>query len=428
MVPGEQGQRRDLWAFYSLTAFAAVMYAAPGEWIPALAELRLALVTSVLAAGLMAMRRLGRAEPLYVDGSRGMALIGFSTLAVASLSWSLNPEVTQATAIELLKLTAIYLTIVNVITSPKRLAVVCGAMVLASVVTSIGVINWYLVGEDLVEGFRARWVGVYADPNHMAMNLALVVPLAVAFLARKDSPWVWRLACLAAAGLAVTAIVFSHSRGGFIGLSLAMALWAVREKRRMQAVVVGSIFVLGLLVFAPKSFWERNETVATFHEDASAMGRVYAWQVASRISLDKPLLGVGLGSFRYAWPMYAPPEAHRAYVAHNIFLDVIGELGWVGLAFFLVFAGGAAGGAFAASRDAEMGWLARALSASMVGYLVCDLFSGYILSAHCYVLFGLAAAAQRIARAAETSSVAVQKLSAPKGPAVATWEGSGHAA
>jgi len=428
MVPVEQGQRRDEWAFYALTAFAAVMYAVPGEWIPALAALRLALVTSVLAAGLMVMRRLGRAEPLYVDGARGMGLVGFSTLAVASIAWSLNPEVTQTTGVELLKLTAIYLTIVNVITTGRRLAVMCGAMVLASVVTSIGVINWYLVGENLVEGFRARWVGVYADPNHMAMNLGLVVPLAVAFVARKGSAWVWRLACLAAAGLAVTAIVLSHSRGGFIGLSLAMGIWAVREKRRIQAIVVGSVFVVGLLVFAPQSFWQRNETVATFQEDASAMGRVYAWQVASRISLDRPLLGVGAGTFRYAWPLYAPPEARRAYVAHNIFLDVIGELGWLGLGFFLVFAGGAAGGAFAASRSTQVGWLARALSASMVGYLVCDLFSGYILSAHCYVLFGLAAAAQRIARAAEASSVAMQKVPVPREPVVATWEGSGHAA
>jgi len=426
MVLGEQGQRRDVWAFYALTAFAAVMYAVPGEWIPALEPLRLALVTSGLAAGLMVMRRLGRAEPLYLDGSRGLALIAFSTLAVASVAWSVNPEVTSATGIELLKLTAIYLTFVNVITTGRRLAAVCGAMVLASVVTSIGAINWYLVGEDLVEGFRARWVGVYADPNHMAMNLALVVPLAVAFVARKNSGWGWRLACLVAAGLSVAAIVVSHSRGGFIGLSVAMALWAIREKRRIQAIVVGSLFVLGLLVFAPQSFWQRNETVAEFHEDASAMGRVYAWQVASRISKDKPLLGVGVGSFRYAWPMYAPPEARRAYVAHNIFLDVIGELGWVGLLFFMVFSGGAAGGAFEASRDRDIGWLARALSASVAGYLVCDLFSGYILSAHCYVLFGLAAAAHRIARASAAADM--QRAPAPRGPVAATWEGAGHAA
>ncbi|HEY0094707.1 MAG TPA: polymerase, partial [Archangium sp.] len=140
----------------------------------------------------------------------------------------------------------------------------------------------------------------------------------------------------------------------------------------------------------------------------------------------KPLLGVGAGGFRFAWPLYAPPEATRAYVAHNVFLDVIGELGFVGLLFFLVFAGGATGGAFEASKDEEMGWLARGLAASMAGYLICQLFSGYILSAHLYVLFGLAACAQRIARTAgaeETVGVPVVK-----GRLAASWEGSNHAA
>lgn len=126
MVLGEQGQRRDVWAFYALTAFAAVMYSVPGEWIPALAPLRLALVTSGLAAGLMVIRRLGRAEPLYLDGSRGLALIAFSTLAVASVGWSVIPEVTTATGVELLKLTAIYITFINVITTGRRLAVCAG--------------------------------------------------------------------------------------------------------------------------------------------------------------------------------------------------------------------------------------------------------------------------------------------------------------
>jgi O-antigen ligase len=229
--------------------------------------------------------------------------------------------------------------------------------------------------------------------------------------------------------LAIIAIVLSHSRGGFIGLSVAMALWAIREKRRLQAVAVGSALMLGLVLFAPSSFWQRNETVATFEQDASAMGRVYAWQVASRISMDKPLLGVGAGSFRFAWPLYAPPEARRAYVAHNIFLDVIGELGFVGLLFFLVFAGGATGGAFEASRDEEIGWLARALSASMAGYLVCDLFSGYILSAHLYVLFGLAASAHRIARSRAGSGLTVHGMPSAGGNAPETaWQGRGNAA
>lgn len=428
MGVGEQGQQRDVLAFWALTAFIVLIYTVPGEWIPALDPLHLALVSSGLAAGLMAIRRLGRAEPLYFDGVRGVALLGFSGLAFASVAWSMNPEATRSTGLELLKLTAIYLTIINVVTTGRRLVVLCGAAVLASIVTSIGTIDWYYTGVDLVEGYRARWVGVFADPNHMAMNLGLVVPLAVAFLARRESGWVLRALCAVAAALAVMSIVLSHSRGGFIGLSVAMGVWAIREKRRIQAVVVGVVLVVGLVVFAPESFWQRNETVTSFHEDASAMGRIHAWQVTSRISLDRPLLGVGAGAFRFAWPLYAPPEATTAFVAHNIFLDVIGELGFVGLLLFLVFAGGATGGAFASSKDSQMGWLGRALAASMAGYLVCDLFSGYIVSAHLYVLFGLAASAHRIALARErAAAVGVQQVPpAGKSPAAA-WEGSGHA-
>ena len=197
--------------------------------------------------------------------------------------------------------------------------------------------------------------------------------------------------------LAVTAVVVSHSRGGFIGLCLAMVLWALRERRRLQSVAVALLFAGGLAIFAPSSFWERNETVATFEQDASAMGRVYAWEVAAGISADHPLVGIGAGAFRQAWPLYAPPEAHRAYVAHNIFLDVVAEVGWLGHGGVPALLRGRGGrGLPGLQRMTRWAGWREGLSAAVAGYLVCDLFSGYILSAHLYVLFGLAACAQRI--------------------------------
>jgi O-antigen ligase len=114
--------------------------------------------------------------------------------------------------------------------------------------------------------------------------------------------------------------------------------------------------------------------------------------------VDRPLLGVGAGGFRFAWPLYAPLVATHAYVAHNIYLDTIGELGLVGFFLFLVFTGGATGAAFDVSGDEEPAWMARALAAAMAGYLVCNLFSGDMVSTHLYVFFGLASAAGLIAR------------------------------
>jgi putative inorganic carbon (HCO3(-)) transporter len=399
--------RRDKFAFAMIVVFVVQMYSVPGEWIEWMNPLRIALVASGLAAGAMLLRRIGKAEPLSIDGLRGMALLALLGLAFASRKWSVAPDATQDWALSLLKLGAIYFTIVNVVTTPRRLFIACAALVLASIATSIGTINWYRAGVDLVEGFRARWVGVYADPNHLAEDLEIIVPIAVAMLARREVATWLRALCGLATVLALIAMVETHSRGGSIGLSVALVIWAFREQRKLQAVIVGLALFLGLAIFAPKSFWEREQTVGDFHEDASAMGRVYAWNVASKISVDKPLLGVGGGGFRFAWPLYAPVEAKKAYVAHNIYLDTIGELGFVGLFCFLIFTGGATGGAFASGDDPEVGWLGRALAASVAGYIVCNFFSGDTISAHLYVLFGLASAVERIAcaRLRKTSGV-----------------------
>lgn len=400
---------QDSIAFAALTVFAVVMYSIPSEWIPALAPLRLALISSIVAAGFMLVRRLAKREAFFFDGVRGAALIGFGLLVLTSQKWALYPAISQEHSTELLKLVAIYLTMVNVITTPRRLAIFAGAMVLSSMVTSWHVIDWYQRGEGLVEGFRARWLGVYADPNHMAMDIGIIIPLAVAFIARKQTPTWLRLACIAASGLAVTAIVYSHSRGGFIGLIVAMAVWMFLEKsRRMHSLIVAGVLAVGLLIFAPKSFWQRNETVAAFQQDDSAMGRIYAWEVAANMSSANPILGVGAGNFRFAWPLYAPHGAHTAIVAHNVYLDVVGELGFVGLLFFLVFTGGAAGGAFASTESREFGWLANGIAGAVAGYAVCNLFSGYTLSAHFYVLFALAACAERIVKLELASSPATE--------------------
>ena len=393
----------DVWAYHALLLFGIVVYAVPGEWLTWARPLRLALLSSSLAAALFVLRRLGQGQPISLDGLRGSSLLGFTAVCLASSAWSIHPEVSRTTAFELLKLTAIYFTLVNVVSSFKRLKIFISTLVLASMVTSIGVINWHRAGIDLVEGFRSRWVGVYADPNHMAMDVGLVVPLALALIARVQTPLWLRICSALSAGLAVVAIVLSHSRGGFLGLAIACAIWALREKRKLQAMVLGLFLVVGLAVFAPETFWRRTETVTSFQEDASAMGRVYAWEVTAGISKAQPMLGVGAGAFRFAWPLYAPPEAQRAYVAHNVFLDVIGELGLIGLFLFLIFVSSSWAGALKASRHAEYGWLCRAISASIAGYLVCDLFSGYILSSHLYVLFGLGACCERLAQSPKAS-------------------------
>ncbi|WNG38152.1 polymerase [Archangium violaceum] len=393
-------QGRDRWAFGFLLTFLACIYLSPGEWIPGVERWRPALLTSAVATGLLLVGRVGHRKPLWADGQRGVLLLCFCGLAFVSLRWSLYPDVTRSTAVELLKWVSVYLTVVNLVTTERRLRWALLALILSSLVTSRGVIAWHNAGVDLVEGYRARWLGVYADPNRMAMSVGIVVPLAVAFFVRRQTAWMVRLACGVAAAMAITAMVLSYSRGGFLGLVASAVTWLVLERHLGRTLLVVGV-AMAMLVLSPRSFWERTRTVSTYEQDASAMSRVEAWTVASRVSLEHPLLGVGAGTFPFAWQLYGPQNASgRVYAAHNVFLQVISDLGFVGLGLFLAFIGAVLGPLWQSAREKERGWQARALTAAVVGHLVSCLFAGFLVSVHFYVLFALASCAERLARPA----------------------------
>lgn len=388
----------DRLAFACLLAFFVCMYAVPQEWIPALQGTQPAFLLMVITAVLLLLSLLGLRRRLLVDGGRGLLLLTFVALAFASTAWSIQPEATQVTATDLLKWAVVYLLTINLVTTRARLRATCLGLVLASILVSNGVIEWHRAGVDMVEGFRARWVGMYADPNRMAMSLQLIVPLALALALRKRSPGLVRVLCAVAAVLAVTAMIFSYSRGGFLGLATSLFVWTLLERKPWQMVAV-VVVATGMLVLAPEDFWERNQTVTSFAEDASAMSRVHAWMVTAEVSRDRPILGTGAGTFMAAWTAYAPAGVPpRAYMAHNIFLQTVAELGLAGFAIFLCFTSAAIGRLLPLARGPEF-QLERALLAAAAGHLVCCLFSGFLGTVHYYVLLALVACAERLARA-----------------------------
>ena len=124
----------------------------------------------------------------------------------------------------------------------------------------------------------------------------------------------------------------------------------------------------GLLLFAPTSFWQRNETATLGAEDLSIEGRLEAWQVAARVLRERPVLGVGAGAFLAAWNEYAPIDSDRLfgyrYVAHNLVLEALGQLGLLGVISLMSFVAICLFSAWRA-RHGELGGEARAVLASM---------------------------------------------------------------
>jgi O-antigen ligase len=402
-----QAEKAAQLAFFATALFAAQLYLSPAQWFPALEPLHHAAILSVVGLTALLVRRALSNQPLWM-GWRTALLAVYVGAAVLSPAWSIAPQASAVGAVEVAKHFLFFLAVVNAIDTPRRVRIALAVYALAAIAPGWGTFNNWIHDELLVEGFRGRWLGVMADPNHDAMALVGAIPILLFFTTARGHGWALRIAGALGTAACIAGIIATHSRGGSIGLAVAVLMFALFSRRKAVAFVVVLVAAASMMLLAPASFWERNESATLGAEDLSIEGRLQAWQVAGRAFQERPMLGVGEGAFLEAWSQYAPLDSDRLfghrYVAHNLILEVLGELGIVG---FLGLAGFITVCVWSAwkARNGELGGEARAVLAALIGYMVCQMFAGYSTSWFLYALCGFATCCQawgKSAPAAET--------------------------
>jgi len=380
--------------------FAITIWSLPQYLFPALEPLRVGVLTAGLMAGGLALRWfLGGAAPT-AGGWRVAGLAIFVASAAASQLWSVDPASSHWAAGEALKMGLVYLSAASLLDSPGRLRKVAWAIALAGCVPSYYAVYNSLNGIDLLEGYRARWLGTFYDPNRLAMAVVISSMLLLSLRTRLRNTFA-RAVVLGLFGLQVWGVIVTYSRGAALGLGVGLVAFVLagRGNRARSMAVVGAV-VVALLALAPSRFWSRTETIAAYQEDLSAQGRIDAWRTAGNILERRPLTGIGAAAFTSAWATYAPDDAGlHPYVAHNLFLEVAAELGVPTLVAFLSLLFACLRGAWLATDDRSPVRIeARGILAAGGGYLVCQMFAGFTLSFFLFLLLGMATAAQRIER------------------------------
>ncbi len=368
-------------AFGAVALFTAQLYLSPAQWFPDLAPLHVALLLSLLGLSALVLRRLLTNQPLWF-GWRTAILGAYVLEAILSPSWSLDRAGSVEGASELAKHLFFFIALINTATTPSRIRTALLLYAGAAIVPACGTFWNYLNGQLLVEGFRGRWFGVMADPNHDAMGLVGVVPILLYFALHGQGAWRKALGVFGVAAC-IAGVIATHSRGGSIGLAASIVVWALLSRHKLAALGATALVACGVLTFAPSTFWQRNETIASYSLDESVRGRMHAWEVAG-------------------------------HVAHNLFLEVLGDLGFIGLFSLVGFLACALWSGWRA-RNGSMGNEARAVLAALIGYLICQQFSGYSLSWFTYGLCAFAACidhwAPKVVRA--RAPVGLQLVSPP---------------
>lgn len=177
--------------------------------------------------------------------------------------------------------------------------------------------------------------GMYADNNQFAAALIMVLPLIAYLRAQAENRFV-RIGLATGFVLTVFAIVASYSRGAFIGLAALGLVWWFRSRNKFLYLLVAPAIALSALSFMPPAYYERLGTIDNAEQDSSFHGRVVSWKEAYYIAKDHFPLGVGTDGPEQAsvYNHYFPDEPARA--AHSFFFQVLGDLGFGGLAIYLL--------------------------------------------------------------------------------------------
>lgn len=170
--------------------------------------------------------------------------------------------------------------------------------------------------------------------------------------------------------LCVIALVVTRSRGAWFGFGAAF-LYLLLRTRSLGLLLSGAGSGLALLASDFLRTLLSSRAAVTNAYDPSMYGRFMLWHFAWVVSRANLLFGVGMDNFRYVKHFYGYPlpwAVSRPFNAHNLYLEVLADLGIVGFAvFFWLF-----GSSFVHSWRAVRFRMSRDLGLGLsAGFIAC---------------------------------------------------------
>lgn len=268
-----------------------------------------------------------------------MAILLLGGLSSLSVSSSI-----KSAAVFICLMTSYFL-ITNLVTTTKMIRSLSIVTVASLLICSLYGIyqNYFGISEaawldsDMFSEIETRVYSTFGNPNVFGEYLIMVIPIALALLFTKQSAKK-RFAALCIAGISGIALIFTWSRGAWLGFGISMILFFLLLSRRTMIVYMGGIMCLPFaLPYLPSSIVTRFTSIGNL-ADTSTNYRVSIWKAAVRMIYDHPLSGIGIGegAFAIMYQNYSLSGIEAAPHSHMLYLQIWIETGLVGLVVFLM--------------------------------------------------------------------------------------------
>ncbi|MGC3982237.1 MAG: O-antigen ligase family protein [Steroidobacteraceae bacterium] len=278
-------------------------------------------------------------------------LVGLVILSGMSYLWSIEPGVTMRRMIRILAITAICAAYAASMFNPRSfqsaLRPVLTVLLIGSIVFALTLPEYGIEQLDLFE-LAGAWKGMTTQKNALGTLASLATLLWMHALISRQSGMMLSLVGI---GVSVTCLVNSRSSTSIISTVFAAVLMLMLMRspgslKRFMPYLVG-IFVSIILLYSMAILhivsgldFLLTPITSITGKDLTFSGRTDIWDILNEYMSARPLVGKLLGSGYGAYWIGDVPESpsHIMMVklefypteAHNGYLDVLNDLGWVG--------------------------------------------------------------------------------------------------
>jgi len=224
---------------------------------------------------------------------------------------------------------------------------------LVALVLLLAFSSWWHLGTAQISYHGPRWMGLWDNPNIYGMLMGAGGMLAIGLLSgiKKDEGRIkksirdarnlsLRIVLFIAVFMMGTGLIFSYSRGAWVGTAVGLLYLAKTHGKLKWRFVFLGMFVVAVVVCF---FWHRTSNTDAWYlkrldlSRPSAQHRVSAWRGALQMMRDHPF-GVGWNKAVGVYDKdYSPPEGGAAAITMNSYLMLGTELGLPGLFCFVAY-------------------------------------------------------------------------------------------
>lgn len=238
-----------------------------------------------------------------------------------------------------------YFLIVALMRTRKWLSRAVGSLMTSSAIVAAYGIYQYVTGNiettwldtEMFSDIQGRACSTFENPNMLALYLVMIFPIAFASV-RSSKSRGDALKRLGVCALLLGCTVLTWSRGAWLGVAFAMILFMLIVSHKTISLFVAGVFALPFLpAILPSSIWNRLSSIGNL-ADTSTSYRVNIWKGTFSMLSDFWGSGIGVGqsAFSQVYPSYSLAAIERAPHSHNLYLQILTELGIGGLVLFVL--------------------------------------------------------------------------------------------